>query len=172
MNEQKLARLNALDETATRDEFSRCCGAQKWVEEIVNARPFANENALFEAAEHAFSSLKNEDWLEAFSHHPQIGDLESLRAKFTATRNWAGNEQAGTSVASDEVLHALAEGNRLYLEKFGFIFIICATGKSAEEMLMSLRERLPNSFETELKNAAEQQRQITCLRLQKLLETL
>jgi len=162
------SRFNALNEKNAWDELLRCCGASKWAAKMLVARPFPDSDALFSAAETAFAVLNREDWLEAFAHHPQIGDLESLREKFASTRDWAGNEQAGTHVASEQILRDLAEGNRLYQAKFGFIFIICATGKSAEAMLAALRERLDNDAETELRNAAEQQKQITRLRLGKL----
>lgn len=166
-----LQRLNDLNEKMAWDELLRCCGASKWALRVMNARPFADRDALFEASERAFGTLEALDWREAFSHHPQIGDIDSLRLKFAATSAWAEKEQAGTQAASEAILQELARGNREYLEKFGFIFIICASGKSAVEMLAALQERLSNDAETELFNAAEQQKMIARLRLGKLLES-
>ncbi len=168
--EAALQKLNAASESAAWDDLSRCCGASKWVLNVMNARPFVDAQELFEYSDKAFETLHRTDWLEAFAHHPKIGDIDSLRSKFAATRDWAGNEQSGTSAASEATLQALAQGNTDYEDKFGFIFIICATGKSADEMLSALRARLANDEETELKNAAWQQQQITDLRLRKLLE--
>lgn len=165
-----LHRLNAASESGAWNDLSRCCGASKWVLRLMNGRPYQNTGALFARSDEAFQTLGRTDWLEAFAHHPKIGDIESLRSKFASTRDWAGNEQAGTSAASEETLQALAQGNSDYEEKFGFIFIICATGKSADEMLAALRERLSNDEKTELSIAGEQQKQITNLRLRKLLE--
>lgn len=131
-------------------------------------RPFANEEAVGHAASEIEASLQRADWLEAFTAHPRIGDLDSLKKKFAATATWAEGEQAGVAGAADEVLLALAEGNRLYEQRFGHIFIVCATGKSAVEMLTLLRARLPNSPEDELGIAAAEQAKITRLRLEKL----
>lgn len=133
-------------------------------------RPFPSAERLFQAARGVWEELGPSDWLEAFSHHPKIGDRKSLRAKFTATREWAQTEQAGAQGASEKILDELAEGNRLYEQKFGFIFIVCATGKSAGEMLKLLQERLKNDPQRELAAAAEEQGKITFLRLEKLLK--
>lgn len=131
--------------------------------------PFQNQEELFAAAEEIWFKLLPNDWLEAFAHHPKIGDLNSLRAKFASTRQWAEGEQARVSTASEEVLRALAEGNAQYENKFGYIFIVCATGKSAEEMLTILQSRLSNEHATELYLAAVEQSKITKIRLEKLL---
>lgn len=131
--------------------------------------PFQNKEELLAAAEEVWFKLLPNDWLEAFAHHPKIGDLNSLRAKFASTRQWAEGEQASVSTASEEVLRALAEGNAAYERKFGYIFIVCATGKSAEEMLAILQARLPNEHATELFLAAVEQSKITRIRLEKLL---
>ena len=164
-----LTRLNELDKAAAQQQFLRCCGAQKWARKMASARPFKNASVLNKASDAAFELLKEADWLEAFAHHPEIGDIESLRERFSQIGHWAGAEQSGTGAAGEEILEALAQGNRLYREKFGFIFIIRATGKSAEEMLAALNARLPNDYAAELHNAAEQQIQITRLRLRKML---
>ncbi len=165
-----LQKLNKLNEKMAWDELLRCCGASKWALKVMTSRPFADIEALFGCSEAAFEKLVEIDWLEAFSHHPPIGDVDSLRLKFASTNQWASDEQAGTNAASEATLQALSAGNRLYEAKFGFIFIICATGKSADDMLQALNERLENDAQTELFNAAEQQKQITRLRLRKLLE--
>jgi len=164
-----LERLNQLPLIDAEEALTHCCGASRWVEQLIDQRPFASVEALREASTAAFATLAEYDWLEAFEHHPQIGDLESLKKKFAATARWAGNEQAGANGAGEETLRALAAGNAAYAEKFGFIFIVCATGKSAAEMLALLQARLPHSREEELKIAAGEQEKITALRLDKLL---
>lgn len=125
---------------------------------------------LLEDAEAQWYECSPDDWKEAFSHHPRIGDVESLTKKFASTAQWASGEQSGVNAASGKTIEELAEGNRLYEEKFGYIFIVCATGKSAEEMLSLLQARLPNVPTEEIEIAAEEQNKITKLRLQKLLE--
>ncbi|MNT52311.1 OHCU decarboxylase [compost metagenome] len=120
-------------------------------------------------AEHIWRGLGPEDWKEAFEHHPRIGDLDSLKAKYANTRDWAAGEQSGAASAPEEVLQALAEGNQTYEAKFGHLFIVCATGKTAKEMLDLLQARLPNAPQVELGIAADEQRKITRLRLEKLI---
>lgn len=161
--------LNALPGEEAQAALERCCGSARWIELMIARRPYADRQALWLAADAADGSLSRADWLEAFSHHPRIGDVESLRSRFASTAAWAAGEQSGTSVASEETLQALATGNDAYFEKFGFIFIVCATGKSADEMLTLLRARLPNAPEDELVVAAAEQAKITRLRLEKLL---
>ncbi len=150
--------------------FEKCCGAHHWVEQMVIARPFASREQLFEKAEQIWEQCSDEDWLEAFEHHPKIGDINSLKKKFANTEKWAGQEQAGVNTASDEVIQRLAEGNTAYEQKFGYIFIVCATGKSAAEMLALLEARLHNHPKKELQIAAGEQMKITNIRLGKLLE--
>ena len=128
-------------------------------------RPFGGDARLLRAARIEWFGLTEADWLEAFSHHPQIGDRASLAARFPATHDLSAKEQAGVGRAGDEVLSALANANQAYLDRFGFIFIVCATGKTAEEMLQLLRDRLPHDRATELRIAAEEQAKITALRL-------
>ena len=128
---------------------------------------------LLELSEWAFDGLEREDWLEAFAGHPKIGDLDALRRKLgvaaeRADAELAGSEQIGTARAADDVLRALHRGNRRYEQRFGYIFIVCATGKSADEMLGLLEARLENDSERELEIAAGEQRKITHLRLEKL----
>ena len=161
--------LNRLDAAAASTELSRCCGCSRWVQAMVRARPFRDLASVYVAANAAWAGASEKDWLEAFSHHPRIGGKDALRAKFAATASWAQGEQASVAAADDAVLDALARGNADYEAKFGFIFIVCATGKSAREMLDLLRARLPNARDRELRLAADEQAKITRLRLEKLL---
>jgi 2-oxo-4-hydroxy-4-carboxy-5-ureidoimidazoline decarboxylase len=136
---------------------------------MASLRPFGTANKLYDASGGVWQELLVGDWKEAFSHHPEIGDLQSLRQKFAATAQWANAEQAAVQGSPEEVLRALAEGNRSYEAKFGYIFIVCATGKSAPEMLALLQSRMQNDPTTELSIAAAEQNKITRLRLEKLL---
>ncbi len=161
--------LNALPPDAAAAEFERCCGARQWVAGMVAARPFAAAAVVHAAADDVWARCGPDDWREAFTHHPRIGDVAGLRQKFASTAGWASGEQAGAAVATDETLQALAQGNQDYEAKFGHIFIVCATGKTADEMLDLLRSRLPNDPAFELRVAACEQHKITHLRLEKLL---
>lgn len=165
MNLNLINRWTEIEATAS---FLRCCGSTRWAQQMTLARPFESESALLEAAERAWWQLAEADWLEAFAAHPRIGDLKSLREKFATTAAWASHEQAGAIGAGDQVLENLATGNRQYEERFGFIFIVCATGKTADEMLSLLRQRLPNDRPSELKLAAGEQMKITTIRLQRI----
>ncbi len=142
-----------------------CCGSTQWVDRMLTRRPFRTQEDLIAAAREEWFALTKDDWLEAFRQHPKIGDRETLRQRFPATHHLSAREQAGVSGASDEVLDALAEANRAYQARFGFIFIVCATGRSADEMLGMLRERLGNDPTCEIRIAAEEQAKITALRL-------
>jgi 2-oxo-4-hydroxy-4-carboxy-5-ureidoimidazoline decarboxylase len=161
--------LNKLPEQIFREEMMKCCGSSKWTELLNSSRPFQDLQDLMRKADEAWEKTDEKDWLEAYSHHPKIGDLKSLEKKFASTKEMAGAEQASVKSAGSEILEALATGNSEYERKFGFIFIVCATGKSAEEMLYMLNERMRNEREKELKIAASEQHKITKLRLQKLL---
>ncbi len=134
------------------------------------ARPFVTHQGLLEAAQAAFQDFEPADWLEAFRHHPKIGDRDALRAKFADTRHLAAQEQAGVGDASNEMLAALAVENERYHQKFGYIFIVCATGLTAGQMLGMIRARQPNDPATELRTAASEQVKITALRLRGLGE--
>jgi 2-oxo-4-hydroxy-4-carboxy-5-ureidoimidazoline decarboxylase len=164
-----LKRLNAASMIEAIAGFDRCCGAPRWAARMADARPFADEARLFAAADTIWWALGPDDWREAFTHHPRIGDREALRTRFADTQQWAEGEQAGALTATDAVLDSLAEGNRVYEARFGFVFIVCATGKSAPEMLGLLQGRLANPPEAELRIAASEQAKITRLRLEKLL---
>jgi 2-oxo-4-hydroxy-4-carboxy-5-ureidoimidazoline decarboxylase len=164
-----LDELNQAAPAQARSALERCCGARAWVEEMVASRPFRDPGHLRESAARAWWSLGPDDWREAFTHHPRIGDLESLKRRFAATADLASREQGAVARAASATLEALAEGNRAYEERFGYIFIVCASGRSAEEMLAMLRQRLGNDADTEIRIAAGEQMKITGLRLGQLL---
>lgn len=147
----------------------RCCGAARWARAVTSARPFHSGEALHRVAEREWESASREEILEAFSHHPRIGDRASLRDRFPSTHAWSASEQAGAAVAEEKVLDDLAQENRDYEARFGHIFVVCASGKTAAEMLALLRARVGNDPEIELKIAALEQMKITRLRLEKLL---
>lgn len=164
-----LEQLNQLSSELLQAELLRCCGSAMWVEKLIESRPYASEIELYNASDRIWQSLGSQDWLEAFSHHPKIGDLESLKTKFASTSDWASGEQGGVALASERVIEELAAGNTAYEEKFGYIFIVCATGKTAGEMLALLQERLLNAPDVEIQRAMAEQNKITRLRLEKLL---
>ena len=164
-----LESLNALTFSDANEQFETCCGAANWVEKMNQNRPFQNKDDLYQKSESIWFSLSSKDWLEAFIHHPKIGNIDSLRKKFHNTKSISENEQSGVNDAAESTLKDLAESNQLYQDKFGFIFIICATGKSANEMLALIKIRLNNNANAEMLNAAEEQNKITQLRLEKLL---
>jgi OHCU decarboxylase len=154
--------LNALAPGACAEALRRCCGSDAWVEAMIASRPFASREALLDRSDGAWRSLASQDWLQAFAAHPRIGERTA--------KAWAAGEQAGAGGAPPDILACLAEANWKYESRFGHIFIVCATGKSAEEMLALLQARLDNPPDAELTIAAEEQRKITRLRLEKLLD--
>ncbi len=164
-----LSRLNEIGPAEACAELSRCCGASQWVAAMTARRPFPDRATLLTLAEEVWWGLAEADWREAFGQHPKIGDPAALRARFGRAGPWAAGEQAGVVAASEEVLRALAEENRTYEDRFGYIFIVCATGKTADEMLVMLRARLPNDPRDEIRVAAFEQAKITRIRLEKLL---
>lgn len=157
--------INAAAPEAARAMLSRACGSSRWVDRMMARRPFGNDAKLLFAARNEWFGLTEADWLEAFSHHPKIGDHASLAARFPATHDLSAKEQSAVGGAAGKTIAALAEANDAYQERFGFIFIVCATGKTAEEMLQLLRDRLSNDRAAELRIAAEEQAKITALRL-------
>ena len=157
--------INTASTDAAREILLRACGSTRWVDRMMQRRPFGNDARLLFAARNEWFGLTEADWLEAFSHHPRIGDRASLAARFPATHDLSAKEQARVGGADADVIAALAEANEAYFNRFGFIFIVCATGKTAEEMLALLRSRLPNERSAELRIAAEEQARITALRL-------
>lgn len=164
-----LDELNNLPASDARDTFISCCAAERWAEKMVNGRPYASADELLQKADEFWWTMEEPDFLQAFTAHPKIGDVDSLRAKYANTKAIAANEQSGANSASEDVLQALSAGNTAYENKFGFIFIVFATGKSAAQMLELLNQRLPNSREQEIRNAAENQMMITDLRIKKIL---
>lgn len=162
--------LNALPDDDARTALLRCCGSKQWVEKMLAARPFDGEEALFGASDTIWWGLDRDAWLEAFAAHPRIGSKKDVEKK--PEKAWSSNEQAGAASAAQATLDALAQANADYEQKFGHIYIVCATGKSADEMLGIARARLSNDAETELRIAAEEQRKITHIRLAKLLAEL
>jgi len=164
-----LDELNNLTAEKATETFTGCCAAERWVEKMVNGRPYASVGELLKKADEYWWTMEEADFLQAFTAHPKIGDVDSLRAKYANTKAIAANEQSGAQVAPEDVLQALAKGNTDYEQKFGFIFIVFATGKSAAQMLELLQNRLPNSREQEIRNAAENQMMITDLRIKKIL---
>lgn len=162
-----LARWHELESAEAAKEILPCCGAKAWAEELAGKRPFDDEAALLIASDEVWRGLGTRDWLEAFQSHPKIGESRAAVSVGGHSENWSQQEQKSVAVAHEDIKAELAKGNREYEQKFGFIFIVCATGKSAPEILEILKRRLQNGKVKELKEAAEEQRQITQLRLRK-----
>jgi len=176
--------LNALDEESAVRQFLRCCGSSRWARLMAAARPFASAEAMALVADAAWPALDHEDWLEAFAAHPKIGVSGSHRPGGSRgpagsdwshgkdAERWSDQEQAGVADAAEATRRRLAEANREYQARFGYMFIVCATGRTAGEMLDILERRLNNGVAGEIQVAAEEQRRITRLRLAKLLEAV
>jgi OHCU decarboxylase len=172
-NERKsevLTRWNEAPREAAATQILPCCGSKSWAAEMAAKRPVQDERALMAASDEVWRNLNESDWIEAFNSHPRIGESNAPATSAQPSSAWAMQEQKNVADAGDAVKIALAEGNREYEKKFGRIFIVCATGKSAAELLEILRRRLQNDDATELHEAAEQQRQITQIRLRKWLQ--
>jgi 5-hydroxyisourate hydrolase/2-oxo-4-hydroxy-4-carboxy-5-ureidoimidazoline decarboxylase len=166
-----LTAFNKQSSSEAAEILAACCGATGWVKEVMKGLPFSSEEALITRATSAwYEQCGENDWREAFTQHPKIGDLDSLRLRYAATAHLAGVEQSGVDAAGEGTLAALAAGNAAYEKKFGFIFIVCATGKSAEEMLRLLQDRFENTPGEELRVAMGEQHKITIIRLKKLLD--
>jgi allantoicase len=161
--------LNSIDRAAAYTELINCCGSSAWADAISKSAPFADPNQMIEKSEAAFANLKKEDWLEAFHHHPRLGENKSSAQSSSQARLWSQQEQSGIAGAQSEVVAKLAAANRTYEERFGHIFITCASWKSGEEVLSAIQKRMSNSPEAELRIAADEQRKITRMRLEKLL---
>ena len=173
MNQQttlSLQSLNSLSIVEAQQWFSQCCAAPKWFKGMTKALPFTDLDAIVQSANKIWQDCSTPDFLSAFEAHPMIGDVNSLREKYAATKNMASNEQQGATGADEQTLQNLAAANHEYLNRHGFIFIICASGLSANTMLDALTLRLPNDTATEIKLAAAEQIKITLLRLEKGLE--
>jgi 2-oxo-4-hydroxy-4-carboxy-5-ureidoimidazoline decarboxylase len=157
-----LAAFNALPDTRAEEELLRCCGSKEWARKMAGFRPYESVNELHKTATDIWWALTEQDWLEAFTHHPRIGEGANAAG-------WARDEQSGTKDAASDVMKQLARANKDYEHRFGHVFLIYATGKSADEMLGGLKQRLENDARTELRNAAAEQAKITKLRLEKLI---
>jgi OHCU decarboxylase len=159
---------NAAEPATALNAMIACCAARRWATAMVALRPILGVLELSEAADRIWSTMEESDWMEAFAAHPRIGDRKPAHAT-AKSATWSTQEQSSTNQAAEKVLEDLAQGNALYEERFGFTYIVCATGKSADEMLAILNRRLNSDRATELREAAEQQRQITQIRLGKWL---
>jgi 2-oxo-4-hydroxy-4-carboxy-5-ureidoimidazoline decarboxylase len=162
--------LDALPDAEAAALLESCCGAAEWVRRMLARRPFGTREALFAAAEETWWSLAPSDWHEAFAHHPRIGERTAAAAQPPRARGWSADEQRGVSTSPESVRAALAAGNEEYERLFGHIYLVCAAGRNAEEMLALLRQRLSNDAKTELRVAAGEQAKITGLRLGKLFD--
>lgn len=164
-----LAGLNALPRTEAAERFRSCCGSSRWVDAMLSGRPFSSLEALLETADGAWRAAAPADWDEAFAHHPRIGERHAS-AKVSATaRAWSASEQGAASRADAGTQASLAEANRAYERRFGRIYLVCAAGRSAEDLLMDLETRMKNDPERELAVAAAEQEKITRLRLRALI---
>jgi 2-oxo-4-hydroxy-4-carboxy-5-ureidoimidazoline decarboxylase len=164
-----LKRWNLLPAREAAEEILACCGSQAWANGLVARRPFEDEASLTVTSDEIWNRLGARDWMEAFAMHPRIGERKSPVVASARSAAWSAQEQRSVADAAEAIQLALAERNREYEEKFGRMFIVCATGKSAPEMLEILRRRLGNNEADELREAAEEQRKITNLRLRKWL---
>jgi len=162
--------LNALPDVAARAGLLNCCGSSAWADRVRARRPFDDAAQLLGAAREAWEKLGKNDWLEAFSHHPKIGERKAAGGPPEQARRWSEQEQRSVANSAPHLLDELATVNQRYQARFGYIFIVCASGKSTEEMLAMLGERLKNDPGTELRVAAGEQQKITRLRLEKMLE--
>jgi OHCU decarboxylase len=165
----RLQQLNSSASGEAEQEFLKCCGSRNWAKQMVAARAYRSQDELIANAERLWWSLGPPDWLEAFHSHPKIGEQKAAAETAVEAQQWSAAEQSGIRDSAQQTLAELALLNREYEEKFGYIFIVCATGKSSEEMLAILRQRLTNDASEELRIAAAEQARITELRLRKLL---
>lgn len=164
-----LARWNKLPPSDAAEEILPCCGSKAWARGMAARRPLEDGKALLTACDVVWRFLPESDWLEAFRSHARIGEAPAPRSSTSRSPEWSVGEQRRVGAASQDVKAALAEGNRAYEKRFERIFIVCATEKSAEEIMAILERRLSNDDMTELQEAAEQQRQIMHIRLKKWL---
>lgn len=165
-----LERINRHPASEVEDELLKCCGSREWAALVIAERPFKNVADLIAKADRVWWSLAPRDWSEAFHSHPKIGEKKAAAATSLEAQRWSADEQSGIRDSAQETREALAQLNRAYEEKFGYIFIVCASGKTSEEILAILRNRLENDPNQELSIAAGEQSQITQLRLRKLVD--
>lgn len=168
-SDDAVAELDTLPPDAATAQLRSCCGSSEWVRRMIARRPFGTTETLLAAAEEEWWALGPSDWLDAFSHHPRIGERAAAVAQDACAQGWSAGEQRGAAQAPDEVRVALAAGNSEYERRFGHIYLVCAAGRSAAELLAILRSRLTNEPAAELRVAAGEQAAITRLRLEKLL---
>jgi allantoicase len=166
-----LERFNRLSLAEARKALLACCGAKKWVEQMLRQRPFPDLPYVLATADKAWAALDRKDWLEAFRHHPPIGERRAQEPQSETARKWSAAEQSAAQPGAPEKLAALAAANAAYNAKFGHVFLICATGKTTDAILSNLQQRMKNDPQTELSLGAEEQRKIARLRLEKLLES-
>ena len=164
-----LDELNKLSPLAAQRQFESCCAAEAWATAMVQGRPYSSAEQLLTRADQRWQGVNRVDILQAFSGHPRIGDIHTLHEKYAHTADQAAGEQAGMDSAEADLLQALVDLNDAYVAKFGYIFIVCASGKSAAQMLALLEQRLVNDEASEWPLAAAEQHKITTLRLHKLL---
>lgn len=165
-----MERWNRLSVEEAEKEILPCCGSTAWARRIAGSRPLADEAALLAASDETWNNLSESDWAEAFRSHPRIGESTAAVSSETRAATWSVQEQLGVAVGDDAVKTALAEANREYERRFHRICIVCATGKTAPEILQIVQRRIENDERAELHEAAEQQRQIMHLRLKKWLK--
>jgi 2-oxo-4-hydroxy-4-carboxy-5-ureidoimidazoline decarboxylase len=164
-----LERWNGLPLPDAVQEILPCCGSKAWAGGMAARRPFHDVTTLLAASDETWSNLSAADWMEAFRSHPRIGESQALESASVQSAAWSAQEQQNVAAAGETAKSALAEANEKYERRFGHIFIVCATGKSAAEILEILRRRLQNDERTELLEAAEHQRQIIRIRVKKWL---
>jgi OHCU decarboxylase len=164
-----LAAWNAADDVAAVEAMISCCGSRRWAAAMVASRPIESSERLRDTADRIWSTMEVPDWIEAFACHPRIGERKAAHAT-AKSKEWSRQEQASADGADYDVLERLAKCNAEYEERFGFTYIVCATGKNGDDLLAILERRLKSDREAELREAAEQQRQITQIRLRKWLE--
>ena len=166
----KLSALSQLDDAQASAVFKQCCSASRWVKLMVSAMPFRSKTAIQNAAARFWKSMRSADYMEAFDSHPKIGEPDSLKKKYWSTHSLAANEQSSVEQANDNVLQELVQYNNDYKTKFGYIFIVCATGKTAAEMLKLIKTRINHQPDQEITIAAAEQAKIMSIRIDKLIE--
>lgn len=170
--DRALAHLNTMPPAALAELLRACCGSSHWVERMVALRPFASRSALLAASDEVGRTLAREDWLEAFDHHPRLGESWAMAPRGTQAQAWSEHELSSLAGVGVELRTALAQVNAAYEQRFGYICLVCASGRDSEELLAITRARMGNAPGIELRVAAEEHRKITRLRLQKLLASL
>lgn len=165
-----LVRWNGLRSDEAANEILSCCGSSAWAHGLAVRRPILDEASLLTASDEIWRSLTAADWIEAFRSHPRIGESKAGPSAPSQAASWSAEEQRNVAAADDAVKMALAQANREYEQRFAQIFIVCATGKSPTEILQIVKRRMQNDKATELHEAADQQRQITQIRLREWLK--